>query len=148
MAKPYFDKMRAADIQAVMAIEIASYSVPWSQAVMLDCIKSDYQCISMKYDEVIVGFGILMIALDEAHLLNMCLDKTHQGKGWGKKLLTYLENICIYNQAKTLLLEVRTSSPIAHGLYKSFAFKQIGIRKNYYKCLAGREDAIVMQKKL
>ncbi len=138
--------MRKSDIKAVMQIEKASYPVPWSIGVMRDCIKSGYHCVVLKQEKKVVGFGILMTALDESHLLNMCIDKSYQGNGLGRKLLSYLENMCIYNQARTFLLEVRVSSPVAQSLYKSFGFKQIGIRKNYYKCLIGREDAIVMKK--
>jgi len=146
MTKLSFVPMRLPDLGEVMAIEKKSYPIGWSKSVMRDCIKSDYHCIVLKKGKQVIGFGIVMTALDEAHLLNMCVDSTYQGKGYGSKLLKYLENICIYNHAKVFLLEVRESSLVAQSLYRSFGFKQIGLRKNYYKKIKGREHAIVMNK--
>lgn len=142
-----FEKMQKADIKLIMAIEKKCYEIGWSKGVMLDCIQSDYDCIVLKCDENIIGYGILMTGFEESHLLNMCIDPTHQGNGLGNKLLKYMESISVYKQSKTFLLEVRLSSLVAQSLYKSFGFKQIGLRKNYYKSIDGKEDAIIMSKK-
>lgn len=143
-----FDKMKLSDLKTVYKLEKRNYPVPWSKGVVKDCIKSDYHSIILKSDDEIIAYAFLMTAYDEAHLLNMCVDKSQQGKGYGRKMLRYLENICRYNHCKTFLLEVRESNPIAQNLYKSFGFTQIGIRKNYYKCTKGKENAIVMRKQL
>ena len=148
MAKVHFDKMQLIDLEDVMQIEINNYPVPWSHGVMKDCIKSDYHCVAVKNNDKIIGYAILMTAFEESHLLNMCIDKEQQGQGIGRKLLKHLENICRYCHSKVFLLEVRESNPIAQRLYQSFGFKQIGIRKNYYGCIEGRENAIVMTKQL
>ena len=148
MTKRYFDTMKIGDLNEVIKLEQRNYPIPWSKGVMKDCIKAGYQSIVMKQGEEIIAYAFLMTSYDESHLLNMCVDKAYQGQGLGRKLLKYLENVCKYNQSKIFLLEVRESNPIAHKLYKSFGFKQIGIRKNYYKCLKGRENAIVMTKEL
>ena len=148
MEKIRIEKMLVSDLNEVILIEKTNYDIPWTKGIMKDCINSGYQCMTLKENNSIVGYAFLMVNLDESHLLNMCINRSHQGKGLAKKLLSYLENICLYNQSKIFLLEVRQSNPIAYGLYKSFGFKEIGIRKNYYKSLEGREDAIVMTKKL
>ncbi len=148
MTKLSFAPMRLSDLDEVMVIEKKSYPIGWSKSVMRDCIKSDYHCIVLKKDDKVIGFGIVMTALDEAHLLNMCIDADYQGNGYGRKLLKYLENISIYNRCKVFLLEVRESSPVAQALYQSVGFKAIGLRKNYYKKIKGREHAIVMNKTL
>lgn len=148
MTKIDFHKMTLSDLDEVMAVEVANYPVAWSKGVMKDCIKAGYQCIVVKQAENIVGYAFLLVNPDEAHLLNMCIDHSVQSLGIGRKLLNYLENICRYHQSKTFILEVRQSNPIAHALYQSFGFKDIGIRKNYYKTTEGRENAIVMKKQL
>ena len=148
MEKIQFDKMQVSDLDEVMLIEKINYAIPWTKGIMKDCINAGYQCLAVKENGIIVGYAFLMVNYDESHLLNMCINQSHQGKGLAKKLLIYLQNICLYNQSKVFLLEVRQSNPIAHGLYKAFGFKEIGRRKNYYKTLVGREDAIVMTKQL
>ena len=152
MQKVYFDKMSLADLDVVFQIEVDNYPIYWSKNIMKDCINAGYHCITVKQkspeSEKIIGYAFLMTAYDESHLLNMCIDYRHQGKGLGRKLLRYLETICQYNKSQTFLLEVRESNPNAQHLYQSFGFSQIGLRKNYYKCIKGREHAIVMTKSL
>jgi ribosomal-protein-alanine N-acetyltransferase len=148
MSKVYFEKMQESDLDTVLEIEIKNYPVPWNKRLMLDCLKTGYHCIVLKQSEEIIGYAFLMTAYDESHLLNMCVDSCKQGKGYGRKLLHYLENICRYSLSKTFLLEVRESNLTAQNLYTSFGFVQIGIRKNYYRCLVGHENALVMTKKV
>lgn len=148
MAKVDFDKMQLADLDEVMQIENNNYPVPWTKGIMKDCIKSDYHCIVVKQGTEIIGYAVLMTAFDESHLLNMCIDNKQQSQGLGRKLLKHLENICRCSHSKVFLLEVRESNPIAQNLYQSFGFKQIGLRKNYYSCLVGKENAIVMTKQI
>ncbi len=144
----YFDKMQLSDLEAVVTLENNNYEVPWSKGVIKDCIKSDYHSVVLKQDGAIIAYAFVMTACDEAHLLNMCVDKSSQSMGLGRKMLHYIENLCRYNRCQLLLLEVRVSNTVAQGLYRSFAFETIGIRKNYYRCRQGREHALVMQKKL
>ncbi|VAW35552.1 hypothetical protein MNBD_GAMMA01-1262 [hydrothermal vent metagenome] len=148
MTKVHFDKMQISDLNDVLQLEIDNYAVPWSKGVMQDCIKAGYQCIVVKQDSIIIGYAFLMTAYDESHLLNMCINHSFQGQGLGRRLLKYLENICIYSNSKVFVLEVRESHSVAQRLYKSFGFTQVGLRKNYYKCLNGKENAIVMTKQL
>jgi ribosomal-protein-alanine N-acetyltransferase len=148
MEKIQIDKMLLSNLDEVMLIEKANYEIPWTKGVMKDCINAGYQCLIIKENNIIIGYAFLLVNFDESHLLNMCINQPNQGKGLAKKLLKYLENICLYHQSKVFLLEVRQSNPIAYGLYKSFGFNEIGRRKNYYKTLVGHEDAIVMTKLL
>ncbi len=146
MTKFEFDRMQISDLDTVMKIECENYPVPWTKGIMKDCINAGYHCILIKNNNQIMGYAFLMTSYDESHLLNMCVAQKYHGQGIGRRLLIYLENICIYSCSKLFLLEVRESNVVAHGLYKSHGFEQIGIRKNYYKCIQGRENAIVMTK--
>lgn len=144
----HFEKMLLSDLDEVMTIENQNYEVPWSLSIMQDCIKAGHHCIVMKQSEDIVGYAFLMTGYHESHLLNMSIAKSHQRKGYGRRFLNYLNNICLYSHSETFLLEVRVSNLAAQALYTAFGFKEVGRRKNYYRCLQGREDAIVMTKKI
>ena len=50
--------------------------------------------------------------------------------------------------SKKIILEVRVSNSIAYSLYEKLGFKEIAIRKKYYRLPEGREDAYVMSKSL
>ena len=49
---------------------------------------------------------------------------------------------------KKIFLEVRVSNNPAIELYNKTGFKRVSIRKNYYRLPDGREDALVMSKRL
>ena len=50
--------------------------------------------------------------------------------------------------SKKIFLEVRVSNEPAIGLYIKSGFKRVSVRKNYYRLPFGREDALVMSKRL
>jgi ribosomal-protein-alanine N-acetyltransferase len=43
-----------------------------------------------------------------------------------------------------MFLEVRSGNLVALSLYESVGFSRIGLRRDYYPSLLGREDAVVM----
>tara|TARA_B100001029_G_C14638424_1_gene223032 strand:- start:332 stop:481 length:150 start_codon:yes stop_codon:yes gene_type:complete len=45
-----------------------------------------------------------------------------------------------------IFLETRTSNKSAINLYQKYDFHRVGIRKNYYKTINGKEDAIIFRK--
>ena len=49
---------------------------------------------------------------------------------------------------KKIFLEVRVSNNHAIELYNKTGFKKVSIRKNYYRLPDGKEDALVMSKRL
>ena len=50
--------------------------------------------------------------------------------------------------SRRIFLEVRPSNLLAIKLYEQEGFKRLKIRKDYYKLDEGREDALIMVKKL
>jgi ribosomal-protein-alanine N-acetyltransferase len=45
-------------------------------------------------------------------------------------------------------LEARPSNLSAIRLYQSLGFAQIGVRRGYYQAVGGREDAIVLKRRI
>ena len=86
-----------------------------------------------------------MLALDEAHLLNLTVVPACQRFGFGWRMLEAMaENARSYG-ARTMLLEVRPSNEAAQNMYARYGFVRIGSRRGYYPAREGREDAIVMR---
>lgn len=146
VVRPFIDfrAMRAEDIDAVSAMEHASYEFPWSPGIFRDCVKASHPCWVMCVDDAIAGYGILSMGADEAHLLNICIGAEWRGRGLGRRLLGRLMDIARWNGAQRVFLEVRPSNPLAKVLYESIGFCEIGRRPRYYPARDGREDAIVM----
>jgi ribosomal-protein-alanine N-acetyltransferase len=86
-----------------------------------------------------------MLAVDEAHLLNLAVDPAHQRQGYGWCMLDWIARTMHEYGARSLLLEVRPSNLEAQRLYLAYGFEQIGVRRGYYPARWGREDAIVMR---
>ena len=47
--------------------------------------------------------------------------------------MEYIINFCKKKNIKLINLEVSSKNLTAIQLYKSFGFKEVGVRKNYYK---------------
>lgn len=140
--------MREADLDAVMEIELRAYPFPWSRGIFRDCLHSGYAMWVQEQQGVIVGYGVLSIAADEAHVLNLCTAPGHEGQGLGQRMLQALLKIARGHRAQRVFLEVRPSNPRAIALYERAGFNEIGRRPRYYPAHDGREDAIVMAMEL
>ena len=56
------------DLDEVLRIEYRVYSHPWSRANFADSIASGYSCWVCRIGGELVGYFVLMLAIDEAHL--------------------------------------------------------------------------------
>ena len=140
--------MRDDDLDAVLDIELRAYPFPWTRGIFHDCLRANYPAWVLQRDGAIVGYGLLSIAADEAHVLNVCAAPEEQGRGHGRRLLRALLQLARGRGAQRVFLEVRPSNPAAIALYHAEGFNEIGRRPRYYPAKAGREDAIVMAKEL
>lgn len=134
------------DVAAVMAVEERAYEVSWTDGIFRDCLKHGHSCWIYEQDGQVVGYAVLMFVLDEMHILNICIDPVWQGQRLGSRLLATVERIGQGAKAQSCFLEVRQSNYTAQRLYLQAGFNEIGLRKDYYRTLHGREDAIVMAK--
>lgn len=145
---PELRAMRGEDLVAVIAIELRAYEFPWTLGIFRDCIKSGYQCWVLERAGAVVAYGVLSIAANEAHVLNVAVAPEEQGSGHGKRLMKRLIDLARWHRAERVFLEVRPSNPRAVALYDQLGFNEIGRRPNYYPSKNGREDAIVMAMEL
>ena len=141
--------MREADVDAVMAVEVRAYPFPWTAGIFRDCLRAGYPMWVQEQGGQLVGYAVLSIAADEAHLLNLCTAPGHEGRGLGRRLLQSMLRIARGHRAQRMFLEVRPSNPRAIALYERSGFNEIGRRPRYYPDHDGRrEDAIVMAMEL
>lgn len=136
--------MNVHDLDEVLAIEYRVYPFPWSRGNFADSMTSGYSCWVCRVGGELVGYLILMLAVDDAHLLNISVSEKRQGMGFGARLLRQAMISGRLGGATTLLLEVRPSNEKALELYRHFGFQQIGVRRGYYPAEKGREDALVL----
>jgi ribosomal-protein-alanine N-acetyltransferase len=136
--------MVEADLPAVMAIETEIYAFPWTQGNFRDSLAAGYGCWNYVCDGRLTGYGVVMLAADEAHLLNLSIAAAVQSQGHGSALL---QGLCAFSRehgARLFYLEVRPSNLVALRLYKRHGFERVGVRRDYYPAPHGREDALML----
>ncbi len=139
-----FRPLQMADLDAVMAIEPEIYPFPWTRGNFSDSLKAGYSCWACEHDGALMGYAVLMMVLDEAHLLNISIAKEFQGRGLGRQLLEQIIDIARKHKGQMMFLEVRPSNKTAIKLYEKIGFNEFSVRKGYYPAANGREDAILM----
>lgn len=136
--------MQMADLDTVMRIEPVIYPFPWSFGNFRDSLNTGYSCWVFELDGEIAGYVVMMLVLDEAHLLNLSIARQVQGRGYGAMLLAFIMDKGREHGALNMFLEVRVSNKVAISLYEKNGFNEMAIRPRYYPAANGREDAMLM----
>jgi ribosomal-protein-alanine N-acetyltransferase len=140
-------RMTLDDLPGIIDIENSVYPHPWSRGNFLDSLYTGYEnWVARDGEQALCGYFLLMIAVDESHLLNISVRRDLHGKGLGRALLDKVVALSREKGMESVLLEVRPSNLRALKVYQDYGFVRIGLRKGYYPAANGqREDAIVMR---
>ena len=76
-------------------------------------------------------------------IYNFCVLPEYQNQGIGSKLLDFIINMLKEKKASTMILDVREGNNKAIHVYEKYGFKQISVRKAYYK---NNDNALILQK--
>jgi [ribosomal protein S18]-alanine N-acetyltransferase len=136
--------MLADDLDQVATLEQNIYEFPWSLGNFKDSLAAGYSCWTLNFDGVLCGYAVVMIGLDEAHLLNLSIEAPLRRRGLGRRMMAHLKDVAHGCEAIRFLLEVRRSNETARNFYAAHGFVEVGVRRNYYPSMDGREDAIIM----
>jgi ribosomal-protein-alanine N-acetyltransferase len=138
--------MAERDLDEVVLAEKEIYPFPWTRGNFLDALAAGYSAwVLRSANGAVAAYAVMMIALDEAHLLNLSVARREQRTGLGWRTLDWMADVARGYGGRTMLLEVRPSNESAQRLYQRYGFERIGVRRGYYPTHGGREDAIVMR---
>jgi ribosomal-protein-alanine N-acetyltransferase len=136
-----------ADLDAVLAIEQASFTSPWTREMYLaefdNVGVSHFYLVKTPLGEV-VGFCSFWRILDELHINNLAVAPAHRRARAATMLLGRVLADGARMGATRATLEVRRSNAPAQRLYEQFDFAVAGIRRAYYSNPV--EDALVLWK--
>lgn len=139
----YIREMIPEDLAAVARLEEISFTVPWSEDLLLDALESPLDALwVLVEDECIIGYCNFRVIAGEGELMRIAVAPGVRGKGYGRKLMEHLEKDARQNAVEDITLEVRASNEAAIHLYKSRGFKTEAVRKRYYTHPV--EDALIM----
>ncbi|MFI5230677.1 MAG: ribosomal protein S18-alanine N-acetyltransferase [Gemmatimonadales bacterium] len=142
------DRVRTSDVPAIVAIERAAFSDPWSARSFRDAIELDavyFACARSDGDDP-VGYVVAWFAADEGEIANLAVAPEGWGRGIGRALLDAALGEGLRRGTAGMYLEVRETNERARGLYRSRGFEEIGRRRRYYRRPV--EDAIVLRRTL
>lgn len=132
------------DIANILDIERHSYDFPWSAGIFTDCLRVGYCCWVLDTGHDLAGYGIMSVAADECHILNVCIAPESRRQGHARMLMDHLVTTAAQHGATIAYLEVRPSNTAAIELYTDLGFRHVGTRRAYYPAHKGREDAHVL----
>jgi ribosomal-protein-alanine N-acetyltransferase len=137
--------MAAGDLDGVLEIERASFSMPWSREAFLHELRNNRvaRCFVLKAGARIAGYLCLWEVADEVHITNLAVHPTWRRRGFGRLLLGRALADARARGLRLVVLEVRPTNTEALGLYESFGFRVVGRRRGYYYDTG--EDALVME---
>ena len=144
MSEPVIRRMRREDLDAIAAIEAATFARPWSRDSFRRELEENRvaRYLVAELDGRVIGYAGAWIVMDESHITNIAVEEGFRGQGIGKRLtaalLQYLSNL----GASYATLEVRVSNERAIRMYQSLGFVSAGKRKRYYD--DNGEDAWLM----
>lgn len=135
------------DLAAIMRLERASFPTDaWSEAMMREELSSPHGWYVVD-DEGgrIVGYAGLRAVKNatDADIQTIALAEEVRGRGRGRTLLRALLDEASRRRVAHVFLEVRADNPVAHALYASEGFFEIGRKPRYYQ--PDDVDAVVMK---
>jgi ribosomal-protein-alanine N-acetyltransferase len=135
------------DLDAIAAIERASFSDPWNRASFAGLLDREHlHFIVATRGGAVVAFAIAYAAGGEAEIANIAVATEARGQGTGSMLLRHLLSELTDAGTLEVWLEVRASNDAARALYARFGFSEVGQRRKYY--VRPVEDAISMRCRL
>jgi ribosomal-protein-alanine N-acetyltransferase len=145
----HVEAMTEADLDAVLAIERASFSTPWPREVFQGELR-DPQLAHLFVARVaagaqqgrVAGYSCTWLITGELHITNFAVHPDFRRRHVGHQLLAGVLTQARALGARQAILEVRASNRAAQRLYGSLGFAPVAVRKRYYTDNA--EDAIVM----
>jgi len=142
--------MAAADLDAVLAIEAASFRRPWNRDAFLDELANRNAAAFLlkrhapPEPDAATAYICFRLLYDEMHLMKLAVAPDWRGNGCAGQLLAHGMKEAAARGAAAALLEVRPTNRPALDLYRRFGFRQIGRRKGYYAETG--EDALVLMR--
>ena len=134
----------AADVSAIAALEAKIFSDPWSERALSDCICKGAMCFVAVAEGEVIAYVLGTLIAPEGEIYRIAVRPDKRQRGIGYRLLDYSVKTERGRGLEALFLEVRSENVPARNLYRSYGFKEISVRKNYYR--DPPDDAVIMLK--
>jgi [ribosomal protein S18]-alanine N-acetyltransferase len=134
-----------ADIDAVVALELESFTNPWSRDTLVwELANSDVTRVYLLRgtEDRAIAFCIAWVVFDELHINTLAVSPSHRRQGLATFLLREVMADAARDGAQRATLEVRESNTAALELYARLGFRVTARRRGYYT--NPTEDALIL----
>jgi|SRR5579884_1717022 len=143
----FIDGATIDDLDAIHAIEEASFTAPWSRkALEVELTNNPFARVYVARDDramTPVGYVCFWLVFEELRMMNLAVLPSERRRRIGSALLWHALTIGRTEGARRALLEVRASNGPALALYERAGFRRTGLRNKYYANPV--EDAVLME---
>ena len=138
-----FRRSVPADATGIARLEEEIFSDAWSYRDVQDLICTEGgMCFTAIDNGEVIAYVIGRLIAPEGEIYRVAVAPHKRQRGIGYRLLDYAVKTSKGHGLERLFLEVRSKNIPAIRLYTAYGFKEIGVRKRYYK--DPEDDAIVM----
>jgi ribosomal-protein-alanine N-acetyltransferase len=133
-----------AALDDVLAIDAESFLRPWTTAMYAEELtrpETSHVWVADVAGEA-AGYCAFWLVTDELHVHNLAVRPHWRRRGLGAALVHHAIETARARGACRALLEVRASNLPARALYERMGFREMSIRRGYYRDPA--EDALVL----
>ena len=134
-----------ADIDAIVALERASFTNPWPRETLVwELTNSDVTRVYLVRDTAdrAIAFCSVWLIFDELHINTLAVDPAVRRQGLATFLLKQVMAEAAHEGARRATLEVRESNTAALELYGRLGFHVSARRRDYYA--NPPEDALIL----
>ncbi len=136
-------KAAVADAAEIATLEALIFPDPWCKEDIISTISTEgSMCYTALDGGHVAAYIIARQIPPEGEIYRIATSPEKRRHGIAYRLLDYAVKTERGKGLESLFLEVRESNLPAQSLYRAYGFKEIGIRKNYYKNPS--ESAIIM----
>lgn len=113
--------------------------------MMAEELSADHRSylVLVAHDGSVHGYGGLLVVGTEGDIQTIAVAPEARGVGAGRRIMEALLVEAHTSGVREVFLEVRADNPVAHRLYTSLGFSEIGVRPRYYQ--PDGVDAVVMK---
>ena len=130
-------------IKDIVELEKQCFSEPWSENALAEELDNNCAVFFIAIiNNKLAGYMGMHNICSQGYITNIAVFEQYRKKGIASSLIERIINYAVNNNMEFISLEVRKSNIQAISLYDKYEFKQMGIRKNFYKKPC--EDAIIM----
>lgn len=140
-------RLVAEDLPACLSLDLQALGGLWSEEQWQRELMEPNRPVVGLLDErgALLAMASAWLVLDELHITAVAVHPDHRRLGLGRLVLEGLLSLALQAGAARATLEVAKTNGAARALYAALGFKEIAIRRDYYR---NGDDALIQFKQL